>query len=299
MSEQTNAAAELKRYGLIRVAGADARSFLHAQLTNDVEHLDAAHARPAGWCSPKGRLLATFLVVPQGDAFLLQVSRDLAAAVAKRLGMFVLRAKAAVTDDSDQWRQYGAWGAGARTALERAGLPVPAGPLACATGGERTVIAIDVDRFLVLSRDVLADFASGTEDDWALAEIRAARPVVTQATQDQFVPQMANLEALGGVDFHKGCYPGQEIVARTQYRGLLKRRLYRVRSLSPLQAGQALYSDDFPGQASGMVVNAVGGEGLAVLQIATVENASPVRTAADGPPLEVLPPPYPLKPDPR
>src|SRR5688572_26485728 len=102
--------AKLNRYGLLAVTGADARDFLHAQLTNDIEKLPADRAALAGWCSAKGRLLATFLVIPSPDGFLRQLSRDLAAPVAKRLSMFVLRAKVKVIDESDQWSQYGVWG---------------------------------------------------------------------------------------------------------------------------------------------------------------------------------------------
>jgi folate-binding protein YgfZ len=124
-----------------------------------------------------------------------------------------------------------------------------------------------------------------------LAEIRAGRPLIEQPTQDQFVPQMVNLELAGGVDFHKGCYPGQEVVARAQYRGAVKRRMVRLRGAA-LTAGQELYSDDAPGQPSGMVVNAAGDESLAVLQVSTVEAKSPVRPQPQGAPLEVLPLPY-------
>src|SRR5262245_1069476 len=101
--------ARLTRYGVLSVTGADARDFLHAQLTNDVLHLTPGRAALAGWCTAKGRLLATFLVVPAPEGYLLQLARDLAPAVAKRLGMFVLRAKVKIEDQSDAWKQYGAW----------------------------------------------------------------------------------------------------------------------------------------------------------------------------------------------
>src|SRR6202158_2270320 len=108
--------AKLDQYGLLHVAGGDARAFLHAQLTNDVENLAPGQARYAGWCSAKGRLLATFLVVPCADGFLLQLSRDLAPVVAKRLSMFILRSKVKLLDVTALWAQYGFWG------------PAPAGP---------------------------------------------------------------------------------------------------------------------------------------------------------------------------
>ncbi len=273
--------AKLDQYGLLHAAGADARAFLHAQLTNDLEHLAPGQARYAGWCSAKGRLLATFLVVPAADGFLLQLSRDLVPAVAKRLSMFVLRSKVKIADVTGQWAQYGLWEPGTENALsvnERDGS---------------IAVRIDPDRSLVLAPETSSVRYSpnASAEAWALAEVRAGRPLIVQTTQDQFVPQMVNLELAGGVDFKKGCYPGQEVVARAQYRGAVKRRMYRVRGAS-LQPGQELYSDDTPGQASGTVVNAAGDESLAVLQISAVEAGSHFRAQPQAAALEVLPLPY-------
>ena len=266
--------AKLEQYGLLQAAGVDARSFLHAQLTNDIEGLAAGRARYAGWCTAKGRLLATFLVIPFSDGFLLQLSRDLGPSVAKRLSMFILRSKVALRDVTAQWQQYGVW--------EGNG---PSAPLEVKEEQDKVAVRIDADRVLVLARSPLTP--SVHEQDWTLAEVRAGRALITQATQDQFVPQMINLERLGGVDFHKGCYPGQEIVARAQYRGEVKRRLYRVRGAA-LQAGQPLYTDDSAGQASGTVVNAAGEESLAVLPVAAAEAKSAVRSAPKSDALEIL-----------
>ena len=271
--------ARLDDLGLIAVSGADARAFLHAQLTIDLENLAANRAAYGGWCSAKGRLLASVLVVPHGAGFLLQLSRDLAAAVVKRLAMYVLRSKVKLENASDQWSQYGVWSA-----------DVPRAPMEVESSEGRVAVRLDPDRLLLIVREPLP--VNDAADEWALADIRAGRPRITQATQDQFVPQMVNLELLSAVDFAKGCYPGQEIVARTQYRGELKRRMYRVRSEGSLRPGQELFSDDHPGQPCGTVVNAAGGEALAVLQIATVENKAPVRPHPGGPPLEILSLPY-------
>jgi len=273
--------AKLDQYGLLHAAGDDARAFLHAQLTNDVEHLGTGQARYAGWCSAKGRLLATFLVVPFSGGFMLQLSRDLVPAVAKRLSMFVLRSKVKIADVTGQWAQFGIWEPGTGNALsvnERDG----------AIG-----VRIDPDRSLVLAPETSSGRYSpnASAEDWALAEVRAGRPLIAQTTQDQFVPQMVNLELAGGVDFKKGCYPGQEVVARAQYRGAVKRRMYRVRGAA-LRPGQELYSDDAPGQASGTVVNTAGDESLAVLQISAVEAGSPFRAQPQAAALEVLPLPY-------
>jgi len=273
--------ARLDQYGLLEVAGADARAFLHAQLTNDVEHLAPGMACYAGWCSAKGRLLATFLVVPVADGFLLQLSRDLVPAVAKRLSMFVLRSKVKISDATGRWAQFGLWG------------PASGQPLSVTASEGAITVRIEADRSLVLAPEPSAGryAPDAAAEDWILAEIRAGRPLIAGVTQDQFVPQMVNLELAGGVDFKKGCYPGQEVVARAQYRGAVKRRMYRLRGAA-LQPGQDLYSDDAPGQASGTVVNAAGDESLAVLQISAVDAGSPFRAQPQAAALEVLPLPY-------
>jgi folate-binding protein YgfZ len=289
---------------VLAVRGPDARTFLHAQLTNDVEHLPADHARRAGWCSAKGRLLASFIVIPSTDGFLLQIARDLAPAVAKRLAMFVLRSKVTVVDVSDEFRQLGMWGAGTQARLAYCGLSVPAGDLALARVGDVVAVRMGDERFLVLDPSAQAtalegclDLTPGAQSAWTLAEIRAGRPLIVQATQDLFVPQMVNLEAIGGVDFKKGCYPGQEIVARTQYRGQLKRRMVRARAPAgvTLMPAQDLFSDESPAQASGTVVNAAaadeGSELLAVVPVGAGEGR-PLRATPDGPVLEVLDLPY-------
>jgi hypothetical protein len=279
----TTGIAKLERYGLLHAAGDDARAFLHAQLTNDIEGLAPGRARYAGWCSPKGRLLATFLVIPWSGGFLLQLSRDLVPTVAKRLQMFVLRSKVKLADASGAWTQFGVWGA-------EDGVPLEVREQ---DGVVR--IGIEPGRSLVLAGATAADryAPTMTAEDWALAEVRAGRPLIEQPTQDQFVPQMVNFELAGGVDFHKGCYPGQEIVARAQYRGAVKRRMYRLRG-AVLTPGQDLFSDDAPGQASGTVVNAAGDESLAVLQIAAVEAKAAIRAQPQAAPLEVLSLPYSL-----
>lgn len=296
----SHAAAELKRLGMLSCTGDEARAFLHAQLTSDVAGLAADRARHAGWCSAKGRLQASFLVLPHAQGFLLQVARDIAPAVARRLGMYILRAKAKLADASDAWVQMGLWGAGAAQRLAALGLPVPAGEFAVAHAGDAVVVRVAPLRFLLAlpaaqRTRVLDALGDAGDEAWALEEIRAGRALIAQATQDLFVPQMVNFERLGGIDFKKGCYPGQEIVARTQYRGVLKRRMARARVAAAAAPGDELYAAELPGQASGTVVNAApapegGSEMLAVVQISALEASGALRLgAADGPPLELLP----------
>ena len=302
-TQGTHFATQLPSLGVLSCTGDDARSFLHAQLTSDIAQLAPGRAQLAGWCSAKGRLLATMLVVPREGEFLLQLPRALAPGVAKRLSMFILRAKVKLVDASEAWRQHGVWGRGAPERLSAVGLPVPNGQLRVAQTEDCLVVEVAEERYLVMSpasADArLSALSSGTrEDAWALEEIRAGRPQVLQATQEQFVPQMVNLERLGGVDFHKGCYPGQEVVARTQYRGVLKRRMVRARVDAPASAGDEIFADEAPGQPSGSVVNAAPApdghtELLAVVQISAAESGQPIRLrAANGPALELHALPY-------
>ncbi len=296
-------AAQLQRLGLLSCTGDEARAFLHAQLTSDVATLAEGEARVAGWCSAKGRLLATFLVFLRGQEFLLQLPREIAPPVAKRLSMFILRTKAKLLDASDAWAQFGLWGSGAAERIAALGLAVPQGPMRTTHAEAGIVVQVAAHRFVVVvpaaQGERLAALAGALDDSaWALEEIRAGRPQVVLATQDQFVPQMVNLERLGAVDFKKGCYPGQEIVARTQYRGVLKRRMVRARVAGQAAAGDELFAEEMPGQASGTVVNAApapdgGSELLAVAQISVLEGAKPIRLRApEGPALELLPLPY-------
>jgi folate-binding protein YgfZ len=298
-------AARLGRFGLLSVTGDDARSFLHAQLTNDVEHLPADQARFAGWCSAKGRLLATLIVIPRPEGFLLQLAADLAPAVAKRLAMFVLRAKVKIADVGLRYSQLGVWGEQAVARLAELGVALDGPPLVVVGDGELVAVRVERDRVLVVAppervERIEAGLSAETskEDEWMLLDIRAGRALIEQATQDLFVPQMVNFEAIGGVDFKKGCYPGQEVVARAQYRGQVKRRMIRGRIDAQVQArpGADLYSDALPGQASGTVVSVAGADGarelLAVVPIASIEERAPIRVAPTGPAIEILPLPY-------
>jgi folate-binding protein YgfZ len=239
--------ARLNRYGVLAVTGADARDFLHAQLTNDIANLPGDRAALAGWCTAKGRLLASFLVIPAREGFLLQLARDLAPAVTKRLSMFVFRSKVKIADESDAWAQYGIWD----PALDLLGVRWE---------GEVATVRVDDGRFLRLGKD-LALTPTREEEAWTLEEIRAGRPLISAATQDQFVPQMVNFEALGAINFQKGCYPGQEIVARAQYRGQVKRRMARLQ----LPAGVQLRpGEEYQG---GVIVDSAAGEALAVMPV--------------------------------
>ena len=304
-SVQDVAITRLTQEGVIQVAGADARAFLHAQLTNDIEQLGQDQARRAGWCTAKGRLLATLLVVPQPDAFLLLLPSELVATVMKRLKMFVLRSKVTLDDASAHWIQYGLFGSGALPALAAHNVQASGAVLTLARDRAAILIRIEGERLRIL---VPAESGAGlverlalpevSETRWRLEEIRMGLPQVVAATQELFVPQMLNFEAVAGLDFKKGCYPGQEVVARAQYRGQVKRHMRRahVAGSTPPAVGQDLYCDDQSGQACGTVVAVAAVEGgselLAVVPDGTTESPPSVRVAPGGAPLEWRPLPY-------
>ena len=230
------AAVPLPELGVIAVSGADAVAFLQAQLTNDVARLGAAEMQLNGYCTAKGRLLATFQQWRQGDDVMLRLPREILPPVMKRLSMFVLRAKVRLADASDAWRTTGLLGAA--DLAQRAGVELPATPWTGIVFGDaridRVPDADGTDRFLLTAPAQsplpawCADLPRLPSSAWWRSEVEAAVPTVFAATQEKFVPQMINLEVLGGVSFKKGCYPGQEVVARSQYLGKLKRRMQRA-----------------------------------------------------------------------
>ncbi|HMO44663.1 MAG TPA: folate-binding protein [Rubrivivax sp.] len=291
-------AAALSDWGVIRARGPDAAAFLNGQLTQDMLHLDAAQARLAGYCSPKGRLLATFIAWRAAeDEILLACSADLLAATLKRLSMFVLRAKCRLDDASADWPLHGLAGASAAALL--ATTPDDWG---AALHGAAHVIRLPQADGCV--RALWAGAAPPSapplpEPAWHWLEVRSALPRVVAATADQFVPQMLNLELLGGVNFKKGCYPGQEVVARSQYRGTLKRRTYLMDSSAALAPGMEVFHSDDPQQPAGMVVLAASlpddrHAALVELKIAALQGGE--LTAANGARLSPSPLPYALDP---
>ena len=296
-------AVPLTPWGVITAEGADAAHFLHGQLTQDIDHLDAARARPAGYCSPKGRLLASFVVWrPQPDTVHLACSADVLPAVLKRLSMFVLRAKCKLHDASADLRLLGLVGPSARTWLGAA-ADAPTWSSAAHGGGRviRLPDAAGVERWLLAlpaaeAPPALPALPALPLERWRWLEVASGVPTVVGATVEQFVPQMVNLELVGGVHFQKGCYPGQEVVARSQYRGTLKRRAFLFRADAPAAPGQEVYAADDPSQPAGMVANAASVEGLGHLALVELKLAAlgqPLALGAPaGPPLHRVAMPY-------
>lgn len=302
--------APLTQFALIRATGEDAAGFLHNLLSNDVDHLGRDRAERCGFCSPKGRLLADFLLWRDNHDYLLQVSADIQPAILKKLGMYVLRSKVKLSDASSEIVLLGLAGSGAAAALTALGMDMPAAPLdvvrfdggsAIRLGEQRCQLAVRAESFPHVWTLLASKTRPVGTPAWRWLEIEAGIPHITLPTQEEFVPQMANLELLGGVSFTKGCYPGQEVVARTKYLGKVKRRTYRahIEGGCP-QPGTDLYSPDLPEQSCGKVIEAApspsgGCEILASMLMSSAE-ADDVRVgSAEGPRLAFRSLPYPLE----
>ena len=293
--------ADLSHNALIEVTGDDATAFLHAQFTNDVQALPADAAQWNGWCSAKGRLLATFLLVKRPNGYLLMLPAEIAAAVAKRLAMFVLRSKVKLRDTANEFARLGLAGREAPALVTRHWGRAPEnlrwaekdGAVAIALGGGRFVVLAPGATAASLADEIAAGATRAAPDAWEWTSIQSGIPTIVAATQDAFVPQMANFELVGGVSFKKGCYPGQEIVARTQYRGILKRRMALAHAAGAAPApGQRVYSTAFGDQAAGEVVNAApspegGSDLLVVAQLESLRSGDLRLESPEGPALEV------------
>lgn len=300
---------ELGGTGLIAARGADAAAFLHAQLTSDIANLPPDQTQYSGYCSPKGRLLATFLVWRGKAEILLQLPATLCASVQPRLARYVLRAQVNLAHASDDYRVFGVAGSAAQSAVEALAGTAPLRAHEIVSSAGYSVTRVPGGRFVVLAASGQAAQARATlaargeeqpETAWSRLEIEAGIPAITPVTQDQYVPQMVNLDLIGAVSYTKGCYPGQEIVARTHYLGRLKQRMYRIHvpvAAEPLP-GDALYSAAFGAdQASGAVLTAAPAQGggydaLAVIQTGAVASGRVTWKAPDGPAVELKPLPY-------
>ena len=226
---------DLSHLALLEIQGADAVTFLQGQVTNDVKLLDGTTSHYAGYCNPKGRMLAMFFAFAHLDHLHLQFPKTLAEPIMKRLKMYVMRSKVTIQDVSDSIIRFGIAGPGSEAALAKVFSKVPQQPHELVTLDNGVVIRLPgpVPRFQIYSNDEHAaaiwqalaqSHKPAGKAVWDWLEIQAGIPDVLPGTQEEFVPQMLNLDALGGINFKKGCYTGQEIVARTHYLGKVKRR---------------------------------------------------------------------------
>ena len=257
---------------VIQAEGVDAASFLQGQLTHDVLLLPVGQARLAGYCSAKGRLMASFWVLKLSpEKFILVCHASLIAGILKRLSMFVMRAKVKLVDASDTYRLTGLLGDGLLKAFPAAVNQAPWKVLHLSESDDYLIQLYPaitdqgaVPRALMIAKNsesMSVDLAQASlkelsQETWQLSEVLSGISMVQDLTSEAFVPQMLNYESVDGVSFKKGCYPGQEVVARSQFRGTLKRRAYVVSSQAALSVGQEIFSSDDETQACGTVANA-------------------------------------------
>jgi folate-binding protein YgfZ len=307
---------DLGQFGTLRVSGEEAESFLQNLLSNDIREVSNTHAQLSSLNTAKGRMLATMLIWREGDDYLLQLPGVLCETIQKKLSMYVLRAKVKITDASNEIISLGLSGANAQEILHTHFGELPQAPLGCIDAAQGSAIKISATRWQVNTSaphaaalwSALSQRAQPVGSAcWDWLNVRSGIPVILPQTQEQFVAQMVNLELIGGVNFKKGCYPGQEIVARMQYLGKLKRRMYLAHLDCPAhlvssdapQAGDELYSADMEGQACGMIANAAPAPGggydvLASVQTSSQQTQTVRWKSLQGAALQFLTLPYPL-----
>jgi len=302
---------DLSHTGLISIRGDDAESFLQGQFTNDIRQVDSEHSQISGYCSPKGRLLSNFLIFKRADSYFLRLPKALIEETLKRLRMFVLMSKVVMEDASEGQVHIGFCGPHAEAELQKHIDQVPENDFETLQIDEITIIRLPGinPRFEILGPlDVIKKLWENLNvngvpvgsEVWSWLSIQSGLPLITPQTVDAFVPQMVNMQLINGVSFKKGCYTGQEIVARMQYLGKLKRRMFLAHvdiSQRP-QEGDALFSaSSKSGQGTGKIVNIApspdgGFDILAVIEISSVESGSVHLENAEGPALTFLDLPY-------
>ncbi|MDR1529732.1 MAG: hypothetical protein LBS40_04960 [Burkholderiales bacterium] len=289
--------------GLLRISGNDAATFLHGQLSTHVNALPVGRGGYTTYNTAKGRMLASLFLWRAEDGFYALLSDDLVETIKNRLSMYVLRAKVVIEDVSAQYAYLGLCGVTANETVCRMGIALTDGDV---VQKQATMIMLSTNRVLILAalqrlRETWALFAPNAQPSgrnlWQRAAILAAIPTITAPTSEKLIPQAANWDALGGVDFNKGCYVGQEIIARTRYLGHVKERLYLARCdyEELFAAGTPVYSSVFGEQACGIVVNAAPDRTGQVMLVAmrTVAKSDTVHAqSTDGETLTLLTLPY-------
>ncbi|RDH83955.1 MAG: folate-binding protein [endosymbiont of Galathealinum brachiosum] len=302
---------DLSHHGLISIDGEDTADFLQGQLTNDVRDVSLQHSQLSAYCTHKGRMLANFRVFKRDDSYFLSLPQSLLESILKRISMFILMAKVTIKDNNDALIKIGLSGPKADEQLSNiiSDLPTETDDVTQSNGYTIIKCAGTLPRYEIMGEleaikkiwgqlDVNA--APAGADAWETLDIMAGIPTITPETSEAFVPQMTNMHVINGVNFQKGCYTGQEVVARMQYLGKLKRRMFRINieSDNAVIAGDKLFAkDSTSGQGTGQIVNSQvdpdGGHiALAVIDIADAEAGSLQLHDENGPAITVHSLPY-------
>jgi len=304
---------DLSHHGLISVDGQDATDFLQGQLTNDVRDVSLQHSQLSAYCTHKGRMIANFRLFKRDESYFLRLPQALLEPILKRISMFILMANVIMKDSTDALVKMGVSGPKAHEQLADiiADLPQETDDatqtegytvIKCAGNLPRYEIYGELDAMKKLWGHLDVNAAPAGAGAWESLDILAGIPTITPETSEAFVPQMTNMQVINGVNFQKGCYTGQEVVARMQYLGKVKRRMFLVQIATndAVNAGDKLFSKDSKsGQGTGQIVNAQpdsngGYDALAVIDIADAEAGQLQLHDENGPAITVQPLPYSL-----
>jgi folate-binding protein YgfZ len=299
----------LSHEGVLAVRGADASKFLQGQLTCNLNYLSETRASLGARCTQKGRMQSSFRILLEGDGVVLAMATELLEPQLADLKKYAVFSKSKLTDESAAWVRFGVDHGDA--ALVSLGLDLPAetdsvvrndGLIAIRVSPQRAELWVAAAQADAVKGKLAAVLSEGDLNQWLLGQVRAGIGQVMPGTRELFIPQMLNLQAVGGVSFKKGCYTGQEIVARMQYLGKLKRRLYRLQlTASELpEPGIALFSPTHGSSIGEVVLAARTGQNvelLAVLQAEAAESGDIHLGALEGPSLQLLDLPYELDRD--
>ncbi|MCW9047613.1 MAG: folate-binding protein YgfZ [Gammaproteobacteria bacterium] len=304
---------DLSHHGLISIDGEDATDFLQGQLTNDVRDVSLSHSQLSAYCTHKGRMLANFRLFKRAESYYIQLPEELLEPILKRINMFILMSKVCIKDSSNSLIKIGVSGP---TANEKLAELIPELPLntddstqvngytiiKCAGHIARYEIYGELEAMKTLWEHLDVNAAPAGAGAWETLDILAGIPTITPETSEAFVPQMTNMHVINGVNFQKGCYTGQEVVARMQYLGKLKRRMFKIQidTTDKVSAGDKLFcKDSKSGQGTGQIINAqidANDEtvALAVIDITDAESGTLQLHDENGPSIKVLTLPYAL-----
>lgn len=309
-----NVIADLSHFGLISVRGDDAVEFLQGQLTNDIREVSETKSQYSAYCTPKGRILSNFLIFQRGDTYYLCLPATMLEATLKRLGMFILMSKVKLEDASGDLARIGYSGPEAENELHEALGAAPEDTYETLQQDGLTITRLpgihprfqifgNLDSVTNLWKALDVNDTAIGKPGWALLDILAGVPFILSETTEAFIPQMVNMQLTNGVSFKKGCYTGQEIVARMQYLGKLKRRMYlaHIDVDSTPEPGDELFSSlSDSSQGTGKIVNVGpdpdgGYQVLAVIEISSQADENVHLGKGDGPKLEFAKLPYPFE----
>ena len=311
-TQDTNILADLSQFGLISVEGEDAESFLQNQFSNDIRLVSETQSQLSAYCSPKGRMLAGFLVYKRESAYFLRLPANILEPTLKRLKMFVLRSQVNLENVSEQQIRLGIAGPESTGLLQSEFENIPTETNQVVHTDKISIIRLagpvprfelhgDLDSMKNLFEQLRKKSNPIGMHAWQWLAIKAGIPEIYPQTIEAFIPQMVNFSALDGINFKKGCYPGQEVVARMHYLGKLKRRMYLLHADSDItpQPGDELYCKSSAESACGKIVEAQaapdgGVDLLAVIQIAKAESESVYLESLAGPELQMRELPYPV-----